>query len=506
VVGAVDFSATHTRSKDAQHMIDTSILNALMEEMRNKGSLPALSETVLEISRLARKSESSALDLATVIMRDCGLASSLLTTVNSAYYAPRFPIKTISAAVTYLGFDKVCLLSLGLGMFRHTMEALKTRRLLKLYAISYFSGALAMALAEVYEHPSPEEIFIAGLLYQLPAMSLANTFPDRFARMEALVNQDGVGVNQAYQEIFGVSYDAICDAVMASYHLPEDVEQIIDHRRQAETPLACLVAESADLAAMMFGDREGGKTALKRVERRIRTILTRDDFSVAQLIQHTFAADGNIQHFFNLTIEDVEIMVNLLAWGKTNPMAVVTHMDFGETCESDLNTDSPESLIGHFLTELALCRRRGAELNQVLMVAQEALYRCLASSEIFMAFLSQDKKVLQGRFYLGSSPHIEARDFSIPVNRTDSAIIDCLLSQAPATWQVGTKNGLGLPFAPFGKMPIAHAYLVPIIVRGQAIGLCFIGRLQGEGVDERECVWVDQVVAEVAAAFSVSRG
>ena len=482
-------------------MNDASILNQLVEEMHSKGNLPALSETVLEISRLVQQSESSAMDLATVIMRDCGLASNLLATVNSAYYAPRFPIKTISAAVTYLGFDKVCLLSLGLGLFRNTMENLKARRLLKLYATSYFSGALAMALAEMYGHKTPEEIFIAGLLYQLPGMSLANTFPDQFATMETKINQEGLPVNQACQDVFGVSYDSICDAVMARYHLPEAVEAIISRGHQSDAPLSRLVAESAGLAAMLFGDREGGKRALKQAGRRIGKILERDDVSVVHLIRHTFTTDGNIKHFFNLSIEDVEIMVNLLTWGKTNPMAVVTHMDFGSTEQAEPVAETPEALIGHFLTEMALCQKRGREPNQLLMVAQEGLYRCLPHSEIFMAFLSQDRRLLQGRFYIGGMPHIKPGDFTIPVDHADSAIIDCLRSKVSTLWKSG-ESGLGLPFKPFGKFPFTHAYMVPIVVRGNAIGLCFNGRLAGNTFDERECVWVDQIMAQVTAAFA----
>ena len=485
-------------------MNDTSVLNQLMEEMHSKGSLPALSETVLEISRLARKRETSALDLAGVIMRDCGLASSLLATVNSAYYAPLFPIKTISAAVTYIGFDKVYLLALGLGMFRHSMETLRTRRLLKLYATSYFSGSLAMALAELAGHSSPEEIYIAGLLYQLPGMSLANTFPDHFARMETMINHEGVSVNHACLEIFGVSYDDICDAVMARYHLPEDVEQVIRHRGPSDAALSRLVAASAALAAMLFGDREGGKKAINRAEKEIRKILGRDDFCVMHLIRHTFAADGNIKHFFNLNTDDVEIMLNLLAWGKANPIAVVTHMDFGIDDNPEPATDKPEALIGYFLTELGLCCKQGSELNQLLMVAQEALFRCLPESEIFMAFLSPDKKILQGRFYVGSSLHITAQDFSIEMHRTDSAVIEALRSREALTWQSGV-TGLGLPYTPFGKMPFKHAYLAPIVVHNQAIGICFCGRTGGTAFGERECVWIDQIVAQVTAAFALSR-
>lgn len=477
------------------------VLNRLMEEMRNTGSLPALNETVAEISRLAKRNDSSAPDLAAVIMRDCGLASSLLSTVNSAYYAPRLPITTISAAVTYVGFDKVYLLALGLGLFRHTMETLQKRNLLRLYATSYFSGILAMSLARSCNHHHPEEIFIAGLLYRLPGMSLANTFPARFHEMEARINEKGSPLNKACLEVFQVRYDDICGAVLGLYHLPEDVERIIRKRETTTDPLTLLVEESASLAAMLFGNRPGGKNALEKSEKRIRKILGRPKYSLTDMIRKTFESDRNVKHFFNMEAEDVEMMVNLLEWGKASPMEIVTHMDFGVAMEASDPVDTPEVLIGHFLTELALCRRRGQEINQLLMMAQEALFRCLEDSEVFMAFLSADKQLVQGRFYVGSSLHINAQDFSVPMNKSDSAIVQSMKSLSPRIWQAGTP-GLGLPYTPFGQMPFKHAYLSPVVVRNQAIGICFAGRLKGEGFNERECVWIDQIVDHIAAAFT----
>lgn len=480
------------------------VLDRLMEEMRNKGSLPALSESVLDISRLAKDQESSAPDLAAVIMRDCGLASSLMAAVNSAYYAPLFPVKTISAAVTYLGFDKVYLLSLGLGLFRHTMETLQKRKLLKLYAISYFSGLLAMSLAKACHHNDPEEIFIAGLLYRLPGMSLANTFPEQFHEMETLINEKGKTVNQACLDVFQVRYDDICDAVLAFYHLPEDVELIIRKPKATDDPLISLVEESAALAAMVFGDQTGGKNALRKVEKRISKILDCQKFSVSDLIRQTFETDENVKHFFNLSADDVEIMVNILEWGKANPMEVVTHMDFGDALDSPDPVETPEVLIGHFLTEIALCRRRGGELNQLLMLAQEALYRCLLDSEIFIAFLSADKKRVQGRFYVGSTLHINAQDFSVPLSKSDSAIVECLQSLSSCHWKPGAM-GLGLPYSPFGQIPLRCAYLSPIVVQNQALGLCFAGRRKRDGFNDRECVWIDQIVDHIAGEFATIR-
>ncbi|WP_319522877.1 HDOD domain-containing protein [uncultured Desulfosarcina sp.] len=484
---------------------EQAVLSELIEEMHSKGNLPALNETVIEISRLARKQESSTLDLATVIMRDCGLASNLLATVNSSYYAPRFPIKTITSAVTYLGFDKVYLLSLGLGLFRHSMATLQKRKLLKLYAVSYFSGILAMALSKAYCHDNPEEIFIAGLLYRLPGLALANTFPDQFQEMERLIHEKEIDVNRACRQIFKVRYDEICDAVMAFFNLPEDLEHIIHKKKAADDPLISLVGESASLAAMLFGDQAGGKNSLRKSERSIAKILDQPKFSVADLIRQTFETDANVKDFFNLSGDDVEMMVNILEWGKASPMEIVTHMDFGASIDASAPADTPDVLIGNYLTELALCRKRNGEINQLLMLAQEALFRCLPESEIFIAFLVKGPRpTLQGKFYVGTVADINARDFAVPMDQSNSAIVRSFETKAPIEWSAGSE-GLGLPHAPFGRIPFKHAYLAPIVVNGQTIGLCFAGRLKESAFNERECIWIDQIVDHIAGAFEKSR-
>jgi hypothetical protein len=256
---------------------------------------------------------------------------------------------------------------------------------------------------------------------------------------------------------------------------------------------------------MLFGDRSGGKNTLRKSERRIAKILARPKFSVTDLIRQTFETDANVKDFFNLSGDDVEMMVNILEWGKANPMEIVTHMDFGTTIDASTATETPEVLIGNYLTELALCRKRGGEINQLLMLAQEALFRCLPESEIFLAFLIKNPRpALQGKFYVGTVTSINAQDFAVPLDQPNSAIVRSLESLLPVDWHTGV-DGLGLPHSPFGKIPFKHAYLAPIVVNDKAIGICFTGRLKDEAFNERESVWIDQIVDYIAGAFEKSR-
>ena len=101
----------------------------LIEQMRSEGSLPAISENVQDITSITHQSHACAADLAAVILRDCGLTSNILAIANSVIYSPRYPIKTVSYAVTFLGFEKVRSIALGLSIFKQTMKTAKNQQL-----------------------------------------------------------------------------------------------------------------------------------------------------------------------------------------------------------------------------------------------------------------------------------------------------------------------------------------------------------------------------------------
>ncbi len=477
----------------------------VVEEMRRKGSLPAINETVIEISRLTKKQSTSSADLAAVIMRDCGLTTNLLVTVNSAYYAPAFPIKTISAAVTFLGFEKVHVLALGLGIFKHTMDSLRKKNLLKLYATSYFSGILAMALARQYNYSEPEEIFVAGLLYRLPRMSLAYSFPKRFHSIEGLVNEEKMTYNQACLKVLKVRYDDICSEILKRYKLPGRVSTIFDPDARSKDDVISLIHEAANIATLLFGDMPGGKKVLSAIEERLKSLLKKQDFSFPDFVKKTCREDKNVTRFFNLNEDDVEMMVNLLIWGKVNPADVVANLAFGVALEKEEETmESPETLLGHFLTELSICRRQGGDINQILMLVQEALYRCLENAEIFAAFLSQKKDVLIGRFYAGSNLHVKAENFKIDVEKVNSQIIQCFSQQTASSWTVG-RQPLHLPFSITRHLKLASAYIIPIVASSQTIGIYFVARTTKTPFTEREQAWIDLIVSNVEAGFVTSK-
>jgi len=268
----------------------------MVKEMMSNGSIPALTENVSDICSITDDSGTGSADLAAVIMRDCGLTANLLTTANSTTYSPRYAIKTVSGAVTFLGFRKVRALALGLAIFKQSMKSFRTQSLIRLYANSYFSGTFAMSLAMDANVTDPEEVFVAGLLHQLPRMAVANTYPDEFKNVQCLVKELKHSEEKAFRDVFKTQYSMLCQVLAEVYSLPGTITDVLTGKSSGK--LVSIIKEATNIANMLFSDTPGGKQELKDSEARVNTLIGKNNFSIPKFIQRTCNGDDNMKSFF----------------------------------------------------------------------------------------------------------------------------------------------------------------------------------------------------------------
>jgi len=477
-------------------MTEIEIAHKIVKEMMSNGSLPALTENVSDICSITDDSDTGSADLAAVIMRDCGLTANLLTTANSIMYSPRYPIKTVSGAVTFLGFEKVRALALGLAIFKQSLKSFRTQSLIRMYANSYFSGSFAMSLAMESNVSEPEEVFVAGLLHQLPRMALANTYPEEYKRMTCIITEIQHTEDNACLEVFGASYKMLCQVLAEVYNLPGTITEVLTGSSSGK--IISIINEATAMANMLFSDTPGGKEELQATEQRVRNLTCNPNFSVPKFIQKTCNQDGNMKTFFNMEKDDIEIMVKLLEWGKVNPASVASRMNFEA---EDEEKECPDVLIGHYLTEMMMIRKREGDLNKVLMLGQEALYKCLPDSYIFMSFIEVKLSCIKAKFYAGDDPKVKAADFKVSLNKTKSPLINCLKSASFMKWAVG-EGDLALPMLTHNTMELNHAIFAPIMVGSSPIGLYFAGRKKSEPeFTSNEEIWLEEIAEQVGRTF-----
>ena len=97
----------------------SDIVQELINRMQQEESFPAISQHISEITCKASPSgDSSASQLAELILRDYSLTSRLLKVSNSAMYGQfSGTISTVSRAVVVLGFEQVQCSAAGMIFF-----------------------------------------------------------------------------------------------------------------------------------------------------------------------------------------------------------------------------------------------------------------------------------------------------------------------------------------------------------------------------------------------------
>lgn len=155
--------------------------------------LPTLPEIALQAKTLADDPDSSAKDLADLIVTDAALSARLLSVSNSALYRPINKITTIQMAVSRLGTSKIksLIMALLVKEIYQDGDPAVADILRSVWEETLEVSALSHLIASKINYQSPDEAMIAGLISNigaLPVIDRAKGYPALMRNQEALSN------------------------------------------------------------------------------------------------------------------------------------------------------------------------------------------------------------------------------------------------------------------------------------------------------------------------------
>jgi GAF domain-containing protein len=236
---------------------------------------------------------------------------------------------------------------------------------------------------------------------------------------------------------------------------------------------------------------------------RIANLLGQDSFSADELIRETSVHDQNISRFFKLTPRDVEMMVKIVQWGRVSAAQIAASLTLGSAQQQlDEPGEAPEIAIGNYLTEMMHLCRRGADVNHLLLMAQEAAFRCARPDNVILALLDSAQTVLRGRFHAGAHGKIAPSIVTVEMARKDSPLVQCLLS----------RTGWRGPVSPdvWGKELLVetrarHALIAPILAHDRPIGLQLLTRSEDDPFSKQEQAWLEAIAGSLGVGFERQR-
>lgn len=216
-----------------------SSLENWLEVIRDH-KMPIFEQTVHRILLIAEDERAPASALANIILQDAALTARLLRLANSVLYNPSTTtISTVTRAVIVLGFNVVRELCLTLVLVETLLHGQAKVRLERELAHALHAATQARALAMASGDRSPEEVFIATLLYRIGELAFwcfGNEYCDR---VEQLM-QTGQTPEIAQEKILGFQLSALTRRLIHEWRLTDLLQEAIDHPTRQDDRLQTL--------------------------------------------------------------------------------------------------------------------------------------------------------------------------------------------------------------------------------------------------------------------------
>lgn len=268
--------------------------------------IPSIPLVLVRIIQTLEHDDASGAELERLILHDPALAARILKLANSAFYSFRVKVRTISHAISLLGFNLVTSLAIGIKVFDIFAKGRRSEAAL-INGLWTHSCGVGVLSREIWTRRSgkPKEgefAFLCGLLHDLGKAALFQTYPGHYGSIFAAEKSVGdPDIASCEADNYGVDHAVIGEMLAKGWGFPQELSSVIrrGHRHGcSEAPMAAAVA-LADLLAKTLGIGYDGDDGLKEDPAKLRAILGMDNSEYDYLTAFAERERASIEGFFD---------------------------------------------------------------------------------------------------------------------------------------------------------------------------------------------------------------
>ena len=196
-----------------------------------EGNEAAVLATLLkELDRITLSDESSAIQLANVILKDPNLTSNIIKIGNSVQFnASSIPVTTVSRAILNIGFKNIRSLCLSLKVLEAVLKDSPSPILLERLAMVLHAATQAKSLCENLPEWKREEVFVATLLSHLTELLILGMNEDDAKEMKSQLDTTTTeqDKNKIAERVLGVSLTRLSKTLMKQWRIEGLVNEVL---------------------------------------------------------------------------------------------------------------------------------------------------------------------------------------------------------------------------------------------------------------------------------------
>lgn len=425
-------------------------LEKVLRRIRRTKEFPSISQYIIEINQKLSDAanQSSATELANIILKDYALTNKLLKLVNSAFYGfVSGKVTTVTRAVVLLGYDNVRMAAVSLLLFEHFQSNSNTRDLKDATISSFWCGLIAKEIAKIQSSADPEEAFICALLHQLGKLLVIYHLPHEYRKIKHHESSTKENETQAVKKVLGVSYTAVGLSVARQWNFPDSIFQTMvpisqDALADAEKtidPLRALANFANALCAIIdtvpLDRRENAADRLlgsyqNYIAISVKQLKTVMRSCLESLYKHADALQFSVEESnFLLRVSGEPPQSRTQIDSKAIDPSTNGQVDVGKTFrltdEEQINAsaclpdgDDAVSIIMAGIQEVSSAMMGDYDLNDIALMSLEIIYRALHCQRAILFIHDGKSKSLEARYAYGAGIERIVGNVSFKIGRS----------------------------------------------------------------------------------------
>lgn len=433
--------------------------------------MPIFGHTVQQVVSVAEDENAPTVELARVILQDASMTARVLKLANSVYYNPHEQqISTISRAVVVLGFTTVRSMCLSIALVDSFVQGAPRDRLTRELARAIHAAVQARTVAMARGDESPEEVFIATLLYHLGDLAFWCFSGEAGDQLDTLLRQPGSTPEQAEMEVLGFRLRQLTGNLVREWRINDLLSTTLKHPDSKD-----IRSRNITLCHQLARAAEKGweSPQVKEITKQLTELTGQSDKTVSTHLHQNARDAARIAGYYGAAAA-----------------AAVIPLPRGEQMPGEEELEVPEypqpdgMLQLRILRELALLLDDPkSDFNLVMELVLEGIYRGTGMDRTLFALLTPDRRGLRAKFALGGERDSLTGAFHYTRHPQEDNVFFHLLDKPAALWfdparhpeqrrwQTAQLTGV------VGRAPFLVA---PIQVNGSAIGLFYADRALSE--------------------------
>lgn len=448
-------------------------LDGWLARIRDR-EMPVFGRTVQELQTVVASERSSAGALAQVILQDAAMTAKVLKLANSACFNPgRQTVSTVSRAIVVLGFDLVAQIAFSLALIDTLLAGGRRDRVTQLMASSFHAAVQARAAARARHDHSPEEVFIAALLAQIGEMAFWCFGGEAGDALDAAMGAPGVTAEEAQQNVLGFRLRQLTTVLAQEWKLGSLVRSVAERGTPQGPREQCIVlAWRLARAAERGWDSPEARTALKDFG----AYLGEPAEDVLPRVAENAQDAARIASLYGA--REAAALIPL------PPSAAAL-----ETLLEPIEASKPDTQLQlRILRDLSLMIATRPNVNDLLQMVLEGIYRGVGMDRALFALLNPDRSRLVAKTALGRDSGALASRFSFPLSAV-SNLVTTAIAEGKTYFITAEADPKLLHLARhiFEAAATSSFMIAPIAAGGRTIGAYYADRgVSGAAITEED--------------------